>query len=86
MYNSSIPPQNVHPTIKKTHCDRRVQRMIEGANLDWATGETLAFGSLLQQGMVTDKCSLYILEHLTSLTSLFHIFIFNFIIYKIDSY
>ncbi|CAL1533206.1 unnamed protein product [Lymnaea stagnalis] len=40
----------VHPTIKKTHIDRRIQRLTEGSNLDWATAEALAFGSLLHQG------------------------------------
>ena len=47
-----IIPQNVHPTIGKNHCDKRVQKLTEGAALDWATGEALAFGSLLQQGTV----------------------------------
>ncbi|KAH9519445.1 putative 2-oxoglutarate dehydrogenase E1 component DHKTD1, mitochondrial [Bulinus truncatus] len=40
----------VHQTIKKTHIDRRIQRLTEGTNLDWATSEALAFGSLLHQG------------------------------------
>ena len=42
--------QEVHPTLKKTHCDRRVQRIEQGAQLDWATAEALAVGSLLIQG------------------------------------
>ncbi|XP_059162546.1 2-oxoadipate dehydrogenase complex component E1-like [Physella acuta] len=41
---------NVHPTIKKTHIDRRLQRLTEGVDLDWATCEALAIGSLLHQG------------------------------------
>ncbi|KAK6999788.1 endoribonuclease Dicer [Biomphalaria glabrata] len=40
----------VHPTIKKTHIERRINRLTEGTHLDWATGEALAFGSLLHQG------------------------------------
>lgn len=42
--------QKVHPTIKKTHIERRIHRLTEGTHLDWATGEALAFGSLLHQG------------------------------------
>ncbi|XP_060070880.1 2-oxoadipate dehydrogenase complex component E1-like [Ylistrum balloti] len=42
--------QNVHPTIQKTHVERRLQRITEGNDLDWATAEALAFGSLLYQG------------------------------------
>lgn len=45
--------QDVHPTIQKTHMDRRKQKMEEGANLDWATAEALALGSLLYQGMIS---------------------------------
>lgn len=41
----------VHPTLQKTHVDRRVQRLTEGKDLDWATAEALAIGSLLHQGM-----------------------------------
>ena len=41
---------HVHPTIQKTHMDRRKQKMEEGADLDWATAEALALGSLLYQG------------------------------------
>ena len=42
--------QNVHPTIGKNHCERRVQKLTEGAGLDWAAAEALAFGSLMHQG------------------------------------
>ena len=48
--------QNVHPTIQKTHIERRLHRMTEGADLDWATAEALAFGSLLYQGTLSDVC------------------------------
>ena len=42
--------QKVHPTIQKTHVERRRQRMEEGVDLDWATAEALAMGSLMYQG------------------------------------
>jgi 2-oxoglutarate dehydrogenase complex dehydrogenase (E1) component-like enzyme len=42
--------QQAHPTLLKTHIERRLQRVEEGTNLDWATGEALAIGSLLYQG------------------------------------
>ena len=43
--------QSVHPTILKTHIEKRKQRLEEGTDLDWATAEALAMGSLLYQGM-----------------------------------
>lgn len=46
-----FPPSfNIHPTIQKTHVEKRRQRLEEGTNIDWSTGETLAIGSLLCQG------------------------------------
>ncbi|XP_048733031.1 2-oxoadipate dehydrogenase complex component E1-like [Ostrea edulis] len=40
----------VHPNVQKAHVDRRIERMKDGKGLDWATAESLAFGSLLYQG------------------------------------
>lgn len=42
--------QAPHPTLKKSHIERRLQRLEEGLDLDWATAEALAIGSLLYQG------------------------------------
>ena len=42
--------QSVHPTLQRTHIDRRLQRLAEGGDMDWATAEALAMGSLLYQG------------------------------------
>ncbi|ELT94079.1 hypothetical protein CAPTEDRAFT_182291 [Capitella teleta] len=39
-----------HPHLVKTHVDRRLQKMQTGSDLDWATAEALAMGSLLYQG------------------------------------
>lgn len=47
---------NVHPTLKKTHIDRRLQKMQDGTGLDWATAEALAMGSLLRQGFNIRIC------------------------------
>lgn len=41
---------NVHPHLKKTHIDTRLQKLKEGTTIDWATAEALALGSLLFQG------------------------------------
>ncbi|XP_026279929.2 2-oxoadipate dehydrogenase complex component E1 isoform X1 [Frankliniella occidentalis] len=41
---------NVHPHLKKIHVDARLRRAEEGAAIDWATAEAMAFGSLLAQG------------------------------------
>ncbi|GAB1600706.1 probable 2-oxoglutarate dehydrogenase E1 component DHKTD1, mitochondrial [Argonauta hians] len=50
--SSVIVPEdmNVHPTIQKTHIDRRKRQIEAGTDLDWATAEALAMGSLLYQG------------------------------------
>uniref|UniRef100_A0A8B9QST9 2-oxoadipate dehydrogenase complex component E1 n=1 Tax=Anas platyrhynchos TaxID=8839 RepID=A0A8B9QST9_ANAPL len=40
----------MHSHLLKTYAQSRVQKMEEGKKLDWATAETLAFGSLLCQG------------------------------------
>lgn len=42
--------QSIHPTLQKTHLDRRISKLEEGGDLDWATAEALAIGSLLHQG------------------------------------
>ena len=42
--------QNVHPTLTKTQISRRLQMVEQGVDLDWATAEALALGSLLYQG------------------------------------
>ncbi|CAD5223930.1 unnamed protein product [Bursaphelenchus okinawaensis] len=47
----TIPDEfNVHPHILKTHVNARIQRLEKGENIDWATAEAFAFGSLLLQG------------------------------------
>ncbi|CAL1595005.1 unnamed protein product [Knipowitschia caucasica] len=45
-------PENtqVHSHLVKTHVQARLQKLEEGAKLDWSTAEALAFGSLLCQG------------------------------------
>src|SRR5690349_1029714 len=42
--------QNVHPRILRTHINSRRECMQSGKDIDWATAETLAWGSLLAQG------------------------------------
>lgn len=44
--------QSAHPTLQKTHIDRRLEKLKENADVDWATAESLAFGSLITQGSV----------------------------------
>ena len=43
-------PFAVHPHLKKTHVQSRLDKLMNGTALDWATAEALAFGSLLYQG------------------------------------
>ncbi|XP_048692558.2 2-oxoadipate dehydrogenase complex component E1 isoform X3 [Caretta caretta] len=40
----------MHSHLLRTHVQARIQKVKEGTKLDWATAETLAFGSLLSQG------------------------------------
>lgn len=41
---------NVHQHLLKTHIKNRITKINEGKNIDWATAEALAFGSLLYDG------------------------------------
>lgn len=46
-----IPSEfNIHPHLAKTHVKNRLSKISEGKDLDWATAEALAFGSLLMEG------------------------------------
>eukprot|EP00455_Lapot_gusevi_P030352 TRINITY_DN3264_c0_g3_i5.p1 TRINITY_DN3264_c0_g3~~TRINITY_DN3264_c0_g3_i5.p1 ORF type:complete len:905 (+),score=378.09 TRINITY_DN3264_c0_g3_i5:61-2775(+) len=49
---SVTTPENftVHPRLVRSHVEARKKMMATGQNLDWATAEALAFGSLLQEG------------------------------------
>ncbi|KAI1719617.1 transketolase, pyrimidine binding domain-containing protein [Ditylenchus destructor] len=40
---------NVHPHIRKTHIDARLNRLRSADKIDWSTAEALAWGSLLLQ-------------------------------------
>ncbi len=47
---TSVPDgHNIHPTLKRV-LDAKKTMFDTGANFDWATGEALAFGSLLSEG------------------------------------
>ncbi|XP_056646594.1 2-oxoadipate dehydrogenase complex component E1 [Diorhabda sublineata] len=41
---------SIHPTLLKTHVKNRKNKITEGINIDWASAETLALGSLLFEG------------------------------------
>ncbi|ESO02643.1 hypothetical protein HELRODRAFT_106795 [Helobdella robusta] len=48
----TLPPNfRPHPTLQKSHIDRRLQKLVGGSDIDWPTAEALAVGSLLNQGM-----------------------------------
>lgn len=53
IYYVLCPFQVVHPHLQKTHIQNRLNKLIEGQGLDWATAEALAIGSLLYQGKTT---------------------------------
>jgi len=40
----------LHPTLKKRFVPRRAEAIAKGEGIDWALGESLAFGSLLMEG------------------------------------
>lgn len=41
---------HIHPHLKKTHVEARIKKLESGGDVDWATAEALAIGSLLYQG------------------------------------
>ena len=41
---------NVHPHLRKTFCEPRMSKLQADSNIDWASAEALALGSLLYQG------------------------------------
>ena len=41
---------HIHPHLKKTHVEARMKKLESGGDVDWATAEALAIGSLLYQG------------------------------------
>ena len=41
---------DLHPRLRKTHVDARVQAVEKGVAIDWATAEAMAMGSLLREG------------------------------------
>ncbi|XP_059058511.1 probable 2-oxoglutarate dehydrogenase E1 component DHKTD1 homolog, mitochondrial [Achroia grisella] len=41
---------NIHTHLAKTHVKNRLAKLSDGSQLDWATAEALAFGSLLMEG------------------------------------
>jgi 2-oxoglutarate dehydrogenase complex dehydrogenase (E1) component-like enzyme len=45
--------QNIHPHLLKTHVNGRLNKMSVGTDIDWATAEALAIGSLMYQGTAT---------------------------------
>ncbi|CAH2040724.1 unnamed protein product, partial [Iphiclides podalirius] len=47
---SAPPGFNVHSHLAKTHVKNRLNKLSNGRELDWATAEALAFGSLLMEG------------------------------------
>lgn len=47
----SLPDNfTVHPHLAKTHVKNRLAKLVEGKDIDWATAEAMAFGSLLMEG------------------------------------
>lgn len=47
----TLPPSfAVHPRLKKGHVDARLQVTESGKDIDWATAEAMAFGTLMAEG------------------------------------
>ncbi|XP_045535331.1 probable 2-oxoglutarate dehydrogenase E1 component DHKTD1 homolog, mitochondrial [Papilio machaon] len=47
---------NVHSHLAKTHVRNRLNKISDGREIDWATAEALAFGSLLMEGRHVRLC------------------------------
>lgn len=41
---------SIHPTVVRGHVNKRVEKLNQGSAIDWATAESMAFGSMLMQG------------------------------------
>ncbi|GBO15037.1 putative 2-oxoglutarate dehydrogenase E1 component DHKTD1, mitochondrial, partial [Araneus ventricosus] len=41
---------SIHPTLEKNFVQERLKKLVKGNQIDWATAEALAVGSLLYQG------------------------------------
>ncbi|KAJ2551667.1 hypothetical protein EV175_003608 [Coemansia sp. RSA 1933] len=46
----------VHPRIERFHIKPRMKKLQEGAAVDWATAEALAFGTLMREGYNVRLC------------------------------
>lgn len=46
-----VPNFAIHPTIKKMMESRR-KALSAGKDIDWATAEALAFGTLMEEGII----------------------------------
>ncbi|XP_059479567.1 probable 2-oxoglutarate dehydrogenase E1 component DHKTD1 homolog, mitochondrial [Neocloeon triangulifer] len=46
----------IHPHLLKTHVHSRIRKLTEGKDIDWATAEAMAFGSLLYDGYDVRIC------------------------------
>lgn len=52
-----VPPEaTIHPHLDKVLVKERLKRIQQGTNLEWATAEALALGSLLYQGFNVRIC------------------------------
>lgn len=40
----------VNERLRKSHIGERIKKLETGTNIDWATAEAMAFGTLLHQG------------------------------------
>lgn len=47
---------SIHPRLLKHHVQARLKRLESGRNIDWATAEALAFGTLLKDGNSIRLC------------------------------
>lgn len=48
--------QNVHPRLSRMHIEARLHAVESGRNIDWATAEAMALGSLLLDGYNVRIC------------------------------
>ncbi|KFH65518.1 oxoglutarate dehydrogenase (succinyl-transferring), E1 component [Podila verticillata NRRL 6337] len=46
----------IHPRLEKFHVKSRLNKLKDGQNIDWATAEAIAFGSLLTEGYDVRIC------------------------------
>lgn len=62
--------QTVHDRLKRGHIEPRLKLLAAGKDIDWATAEAMAFGSLMKQGYNVRICGQDVVRDFVHITDL----------------